>query len=242
MDTRGRYDEAPFGIIKQADILSEIDVKSLSDIAEELKETFVKVQMFRTRTEMEVSVLNEIKHPTPASKYWQSVREQNVMFQELVMLSFEYRKNMVEIRKVERDFAKETDTLEKELLQIELERKHFIAKNQERTAAARITEIRQWSDIKAREAAQMNEAELADVDNHQLISYTKRWINQAILMGNNGSPPERQNLLGQLRSGILSCINKGILDDVLEGFAPDIKNKIKAEYEVKAPAKVRRIK
>ena len=99
MDTRGRYDEAPFGIIKQADILSEIDVKSLSDIAEELKETFVKVQMFRTRTEMEVSVLNEIKHPTPASKYWQSVREQNVMFQELVMLSLEYRKNMVEIRK-----------------------------------------------------------------------------------------------------------------------------------------------
>ena len=48
-------------------------------------------------TEVPVSVLNDIKFPTPAAKYWQAMREQNVMFQELVMLSYEYRKNLVEI-------------------------------------------------------------------------------------------------------------------------------------------------
>jgi hypothetical protein len=231
-------EEVSFEIIKQADILSEIDIKSLSDIADELKETFIKVQVFRTRTEMEVSVLNETKFPTPAAKYWQAVREQNVMFQELVMLSYEYRKNMMEIKIVERDIAKEDDLLEKELLQIELERKRFIAKNQERTASARIAEIREWSDIKQREAAQMTSSELADVDNHQLISYTKRWINQAILMGNNGSPAERQNLLGQLRSGILLCISKKVLDDALDGFGPEIKAKIKEEYGLTAKMRV----
>lgn len=230
MNTKGKYDEAPFGIIKQAKILSEKDVRSLSDIAGELKEAFAKTQMFRTRTEMEVSVLNDIKFPTPAAKYWQAMREQNVMFQELVMLSYEYRKNLVEIKKTERDIAKEEDSLEKELLEIEREKKMFIVKNQERTAKARIAEIREWSDIKKRESEQMNEAELADVDNHQLISYTKRWINQTISMGDSGSPAERQNLLGQLRSGILVCVRKGILVDVLEGFPAGIKAKIRKEY------------
>jgi hypothetical protein len=232
MENRDKYNETPFGIIKQADILSEVDTKSLFDIAEELKETFIKVQMFRTRTEMEVSVLNEIKFPTPSSKYWQAIREQNAMFQELVMLSYEYRKNLVEIKKIERNIDKEEDYLEKELLEIERERKFFIAKNQERTAKARITEIMEWSDIKRRESAQMNEAELADVDNHQLISYTKRWINQSIVMGNSGSPAERQNLLGQLRSGILACIKKGILSTVLVEFSSEIKTKIYKEYGI----------
>ena len=47
----------------------------------------------------------------------------------------------------------------------------------------------------------MTVEQLEDVDNHQLVSYTQRWIRQAIAMGDNGSPAERQNLLGQLESG-----------------------------------------
>ena len=38
-------------------------------------------------SEMEISVLDIMKHPTSESRYWQSMREQNVIFQELVMLS-----------------------------------------------------------------------------------------------------------------------------------------------------------
>ncbi len=233
INKKGEYDETPFSIITQSNILTESDFRDLAGLTDELKETFIKVQMFRTRTEMEISVLNEIKHPTPASKYWQSVREQNVMFQELVMLSYEYRKNLVEIKITKRKIEQEKDDLEKELLQIELEKKMFISKNQERTAKARIIELKEWSDIKHREAEQMNEGELADVDNHQLISYTKRWINQSIQMGGGGSPAERQNLLGQLRSGILACIKNGILDEVIKNFDYKIQKKIKQEYGIK---------
>jgi len=232
MVLKGEYDETPFSIISQSNILTENDIKDLSDMSEELKETFVKVQMFRTRTEMEISVLNEIKFPTPAGKYWQSVREQNVMFQELVMLSYEYRKNLVEIKILDKKISEEKDDLERELLEIEKEKKMFIAKNQERTAKARIVELKQWSDIKNREAQRMSIEELADVDNHQLISYTKRWIRQSILMGNHGSIPERQNLMGQLRSGILFCIKNGILDSVLKDFDNQIQKKIRQEYSV----------
>ena len=230
--TKGQYDKTPFNIIQSSDILTSQDLKDLDKLAEELKETFIKVQTFRTRTEMEVSVLNDIKFPTPEAKYWQAVREQNVMFQELVMLSYEYRKNIVEIKKLRRDFKYEKDDLEKELLQIELEKKMFISKNQEKVAKARIREIKDWSDIKAREAAKMSKETLVNVDNHQLISYTIRFIKQSIAMGSNGSPAERQNLLGQLHSAITLCIKRGIIKKVLINFPKEIQNKIGREYNL----------
>jgi len=108
---KAQLTEAPFNIILGSNILPREDIKSLDPLKNELKETFIKAQMFRTRTEMEVSVLNDIKHPTSDSKYWQAVREQNVMFQELVMLSYEYRKNKIEIEILKRDILEETDSL-----------------------------------------------------------------------------------------------------------------------------------
>lgn len=73
------------------------------------------------------------------------------------------------------------------------------------------------SEIKAREATKMSESELENVDNHQLLSYTSRWINQAI--ANKDNPNQaieaRNNLLGQLQSGLKECKNRGILKEIL---------------------------
>ena len=52
--------------------------------------------MFRTKTEMEFSVLNDAKYPTNAAKYWQCVREQNTHIENLMHLSFDARKNDIE--------------------------------------------------------------------------------------------------------------------------------------------------
>ncbi len=161
------------------------------------------------------------------------MREQNTMFQELVMLSYEYRKNLVEIKILVRDLKKEKDELEVELLQIEIEKKTFISKNQEKVAKDRIRELKAWSEIKEREASFMSSEELEDVDAHQLCSYTERFIKQSIEMGGGGSPAERQNLHGQLRSGILACIEKGVLDKVLDKFPREVRRQIKSEYNLK---------
>ncbi len=230
---KGELTITPFNIIQQSDILTKDDFAVLNPLKQELQTTFKKSQVFRTRTEMEVSVLNDLKFPTHSSKYWQSMREQNVMFTELVMLSYGYRKNLVEIKKLQRSLETEKDDLEKELLQIKIEKRMFKSKIQERTAKDRIRELKAWSEIKEREAEKMSKEELKDVDNHQLISYTKRWIKQSIAMGEGGSPAERQNLLGQLRSGIMLCIEKGILIEVIKDFHPNVQKKIKKEYGLK---------
>jgi hypothetical protein len=215
------YKENSLNIIKDAHILQTEDFDIINNLKEQLEDVFRHAQVFRTRTEMEVSVLNDVKFPTADSKYWQSVREQNVMFQELVNSSYEYRKNQVEIRKLERDLAKETDDLEKELIQIEIERKQFLALNQQRTAKDRIREIKEWEEIKQGLISDMQYS-LVDVNEHQLISYTQRWINQAIIMGENGSPAERHNLIGQLQNGLKMCQEKGVLDKALLPFDKEI--------------------
>ena len=87
-------------------VLKEEDAKSIVALKEELTDTWTKKQIFRTETEMRISVLNDGKHPTQASKYWQSVREQNAMFEALMGLSFDLRKSDVKRLKLERKMQK----------------------------------------------------------------------------------------------------------------------------------------
>jgi hypothetical protein len=211
------FNKQSLSIIEGSQILKEEDWQQLADLKSELQDVFLYAQIFRTRTEMEASVLNDLKFPTPDSKYWQSIREQNVMFHELVMLSYEYRKNQVEIKKLMRDLENERDEFEIELLQIEIERKQFISINQERTAKDRIREIQAWHEIKEKLIPQMN-ASLINCDEHQLISYTARFINQLLNGGMHGSIPERNNLVGQLDKSIKLCEERDCLDKVMLYF------------------------
>ena len=80
-------------------LLDKSQASEFKKMVPELQDTWYKKQMFRTETEMRFSVLSDNKHGSNASKYWQSVREQNTHFENLMSLSFYYRKNDVEIDK-----------------------------------------------------------------------------------------------------------------------------------------------
>lgn len=155
-------------------ILSEDEVKDFKAMKAELQDTWVKKQMFRTETEMRISVLNDLKHPTPAAKYWQAVREQNVFFEQMVFLSFDYRRNEVEIKKLNKKIAEEKDELEKESLQIDLEQKTFDKASMELTAKDRMRELRLWSKLKDELVKQDPNFDKNNVDTHQKDSLPKR--------------------------------------------------------------------
>jgi len=217
--------------IHETGLLLPEDSKALSELTKELEHTFNTVQVHRTRTEMEVSVLNEIKHPTPASKYWQAVREQNGMAQGVAMMSFDYRKEKVNCAILERKIEAEVDHLEKELLCIELDRTRYVLKDMERAARAKVREIRDWSDIMKRESKNMQLVDLENVDSHQLISYTHRWIKQVLQMGSQGSPAENQNLIGQLKSGLARCEKAGVIFAVLADYDEELRVRLRALME-----------
>ena len=179
-------------------ILDKQDVVQFKKLIPELQDTWMKKQMFRTETEMRFSVLSDNKYPTRAAKYWQSVREQNTHFENLMHLSFDARKNAVEIKKLEKKIEQEKDKLERELLEIELEQKIYNQASMELVAKHRMREVATWSKLK-KEFDDGN-FDKEDVNTHQADSYMLRLQHQKDTLTPGSSQPEVFNVLGQLHT------------------------------------------
>ena len=100
------------------EMLTPADAGAIVELREELGDNWRKKQIFRTETEMRISVLNDAKHPTNASKYWQSVREQGAMFDALMGLTFDLRRSKLARRKLiqeQKELKKALENNEKNL-------------------------------------------------------------------------------------------------------------------------------
>jgi len=179
-------------------LLDKSQVSDFKKMVPELQDNWVKKQMFRTETEMRFSVLSDNKYGTNAAKYWQSVREQNTHFENLMHLSFEYRKNDVEIKKLQKKIKMEKNPLEKELYQIELEEKLYGRANMELVAKARMREISTWSKLK--KEYHDGTFDDRDVNTHQAESYMHQLEEKKATLTPGSSQPEVFNVLGQLET------------------------------------------
>jgi len=179
-------------------LLDKSQASEFKRMVPELQDNWAKKQMFRTETEMRFSVLSDNKYGSNASKYWQSVREQNSHFENLMSLSFDYRKNDIEIKKTQRDIKKERDPLEKDLKQIELEEKLYGRASMELVAKARMKEISTWSKLKK----EFNDGKFddKDVNTHQADSYMHNLEQRKRTLTPGSSQPEVFNVLGQLET------------------------------------------
>jgi len=188
-------------------LLDPEEVKIFKGLTEELRDTWTKKQMFRTETEMQFSVLNDAKYPTKAAKYWQCVREQNVFLENLMSLSFDYRRAEVKIKRLQEKLDKEEDPLKKELLQIDIDEKVYSKASMQLVARDRMREIKLWSKFKKK----FNDGsfDTKNVNTHQLNSYHLTMKNKAETLTQGSSQPEVFNVLGQLQS--IERIKKDIL-------------------------------
>jgi len=179
-------------------LLDAEDVSAFKEMTGELRDTWTKKQMFRTETEMEFSVLNDAKYPTNAAKYWQCVREQNVFLENLMTLSFDYRRNEIKIKRLQQKVEKEEDDLKKELAQVDLDEKVYSRASMQLTARDRMREIKLWS--KNKKKYDDGTFDTQNVNTHQLNSYHLTMKNKAETLTQGSSQPEVFNVLGQLQS------------------------------------------
>jgi hypothetical protein len=181
-------------------LLDKSEASEFKKMVPELQDTWLKKQMFRTETEMRFSVLSDNKYGSNAAKYWQSVREQNTHFENLMHLSFDYRKNDVEIEKLEEKINGDpnVDKFEKKLAQIELEEKLYGRATMELVAKARMREISTWSKLKK----EFNDGKFddKDVNTHQAESYTHQLEQKRRTLTAGSSQPEVFNVLGQVET------------------------------------------
>ena len=182
-------------------VLKQEDAQAIVALKEELTDTWTKKQIFRTETEMRISVLNDGKHPTQASKYWQSVREQNAMFEALMGLSFDLRKSNVKRLKLERKLQAAIDSgdnLKQMSIQIDLDENLYGKANMEQTAHDRVRELNTWSQIKS----ELKDGSFDDenVNSHQAESYKLALTNRVKSLGPNAGPAEVVNAVGPLQT------------------------------------------
>ena len=130
-------------------LLEPNDLKSFKGMVDELRDTWTKKQIFRTETEARISVLQDNRYPNKAAKYWQCVREQSVFLENLMSLSFDYRRNEAKIKFLQKKLETETDEYKRELYQIDLDEKIYSKANMELVAKDRLREIKLWSKFKA---------------------------------------------------------------------------------------------
>ena len=189
-------------IVKEAPSLNNLldpnDVKEFKELTSELRDTWTKKQVFRTETEMRMSVLQDAKYPTKASKYWQCVREQNVFLENLMSLSFDARRNEVKLKKLKQKLETEKDPIKRELCQIDIDEKTYTVANMQLIARDRMREIKLWSTLKK----EFNDGsfDTKDVNRHQLDSYAIIMKNKAETLTTGSSQPEVFNVLGQLQT------------------------------------------
>jgi len=179
-------------------LLDPNDVKEFKELTGELRDTWTKKQVFRTETEMRMSVLQDAKYPTKAAKYWQCVREQNVFLENLMTLSFDARRNEVKLKKLQEKLKTEEDPLKRELLQIDIDEKTYSVANMQLVARDRMREIKLWSTLK--KEFDDGSFDTTDVNRHQLDSYHLIMKNKAETLTSGSSQPEVFNVLGQLQT------------------------------------------
>ena len=177
-------------------LLEPEDLSSFKGMVEELRDTWTKKQIFRTETEMKVAVLDDGRYPTRASKYWQCVREQNVFLENLMSLSFDYRRNEAKIKQLQKKLETETDEYKKELYQIDLDEKIYGKANMELVARDRLREIKLWSKFKAE--YDDGSFDTKNVNSHQFESLSQIMEHKKNSITPGSSQAEVFNVLSQV--------------------------------------------
>jgi len=179
-------------------LLSTEEVSDFKAMTEELRDTWTKKQMFRTETEARFSVLQDNRYPTKGAKYWQCVREQSSYLDNLMVLSFDYRRSEAKIKYLEKKISTETDEYKLTKYEIDLDEARFGKASMEKTAKHRMREIKMWSKLKL----EFNDGSFndKDVNEHQLESYRLMYQGKAKNLTSSTSEAEVFNIVGQLSS------------------------------------------
>jgi len=180
-------------------LLGDIDRKKFYALCEDVDKSFSTAQVFRTDTEMRLSVLGDYVCPTPDAKYWQAVREQDVHAQELVHLDYEHKKALIELKRLDRKLQNEKDDIEIEALELEISHQKYICLLMERQAHHRLREIDNWCQIKNELRPLLKHGD-SDVNLHQLEAMRIRWNNEARLVSSHTPPADAFNIIGLAES------------------------------------------
>ena len=177
-------------------VLSNENAKKMEALRAEVEDSQRKKQKYRTESQMRYAILNDNSFPTRAGKYWQAVREQASMYENLVWLSFQYRADKIELERTTETHKKTSDKYEKQLLEIEIDKIKWRLSEAEREGKDRVREIEVWSKLKKELDDGSFDTENVETDKLEAM-YQSLLIRAEVLTPHHG-PSEILNVHGPL--------------------------------------------
>ncbi|MDD4653292.1 MAG: hypothetical protein PHQ34_13815 [Methanothrix sp.] len=195
--------------IKDSSVLDNDDLAALQDLMPGIEQSIQSHTIYRTTTEALFSVLNDLKFPTAASKYHQAKREQLVMFENLVGLSFDYRAAVIELEEIESKISS-SEGFKLKKLEVKRDRLQFKLMWMRKDGQERIRELKMWAQI-MQELAESDVFDLDNKDTDELKAFTLRYLWElpaACRAGNDVGGAV--NIIAQARTGLAECERRNI--------------------------------
>ena len=185
-------------------LVTDEDVVRLTDSLAVIADAYRNDVMFRTETQMRVSVLNDTRHPTDASKLAQAYRECAVHATELFELACEYHKKLIDLEE-EEDNIEWRDGFDRRRHEVEITRLKFHLSQMSKTAHHRIREINTWRQI----IQELQEKPMVDESVSMAVRFCKE-IHAMEVMQAHFPPADARNLYGLLHHAIKQVREKGL--------------------------------
>jgi len=137
-------------------ILDETQIQKLTEIKGDLATSFKKLELGRPKYLMEVSVLKDMKFPTPDAKYWQCILERNIQFQNLLFEALDFQEKTAELEEVEAEIEEIENNhphhnrkAKAQLMKLDVQRKRILLQMLmlKKQAQERYREIMAWTDL-----------------------------------------------------------------------------------------------
>jgi hypothetical protein len=224
-----QWNDSSLETLGQAQIFTREDLTKLADCAPSITHAFDHMQFFRTPTEMRISVLNDISFPTADSKYWQTVREMEVMFENLVNLVFTYEEKTIDLEKAEYDLAAGIeDKFEKRKKILEIKKINWALTNIKREAHNRIREIAEWKKIQV-ELSDSLQYGMDNVNDHQLLSYAEQFLGSYVIaLHRKGPGGEGLEAFQNITAHVITSLKHV----QAAGLMPDLKARVKGNRDI----------
>ena len=169
--------------IDESGMLTPENIQAIQTVTKSVEAGFKRRQRFRPRFLMETAVLNDMKFPTPDSKFWQCTVERDTHFRNLVMLSFDYREKLADIEILEEELTNRKPVSGGRVIkmQVQIERERMLLVYMKKEAEERVREIMNWSEIMDKLEPDLK-YDPEDIEAHMPEAYAIRYAREQEVM------------------------------------------------------------
>ena len=192
-------------------LLSEKQIEELAGQIDQINADWSSQTIWRTWTEANCSVLNDLKFPTSAAKYHQAKKEKLVFFEQLLMLSFIFREAQIDLAEVLEKLEKAIGH-KRERLEVKRDRLQFSIEGMHLQARERIREITMWSQIM--QSLDDGTFDTVDKDTDELLGLTIRYCRELPAAQRSKDAAASINIVGQAYTLLKECTRRGVDDQL----------------------------